>query len=303
MPDLCARDILTSPLRSGFMRIVAPLLFVLMLLGCEAADKSHSLTLMNQGVAQFNDNNYPKAVEKLQESVRKWPKNHKAYFMLGQIYQFKYLQPEKAQTNYAKASEIVPDNASYIYFKGSCLLEMGKLDEAELALQKAIGLEEKHSDAHYRLGMLQEKKAEFVKAAGSYGESIRANPTKPFAYFNLGDLYYRNEKFEQARQVFKNGTENNPEHAELHHGLGVAYLSLKRHKEALIEFEDSLKLKPSYPSALYNLGMTYFALGERTKAKANLENFIRSAGGGDNAARIAAAEAKLLEIQEAERKR
>jgi tetratricopeptide (TPR) repeat protein len=271
--------------------------------GCDAADKSHSLTLMNQGVGHFNEASYPKAVEKLTEATQVWPKNDKAFFMLGQIYQFKYMQPDKAITNYDSASSIVPDSASYLYFKGSCLAEVDRNEEAEVALTKAVGLEEKHADAHYRLGLLFEKKGEPIKAAKAYGASVLSNPLKPFAYYNLGDLYFRNDKLEEARRVFKNGTENNPKHAELHHGLGVAYLSLTRHREALIEFEEALSLKAVYPSAVYNIGMTYLALGEMTKAKSYLENFVKLAGGEDNAARIAAAEARLLEIHEAEKKR
>ena len=309
MPDRRARGrLLSTVVVDGGVRGLSALSLCVVVLslslsGCEAADKSHSLSLMNEGVKYFNESNYPKAVEKLTESVEVWSKNDKSFFMLGQIYQFKYQQPEKAHTHYDKASKLSPENAQYWYFKGSCLAEMDQPGDAELALSKTVQLDEGHADAHYRLGLLHEKKGEPVKAAHAYGFSINANPRKPFAFYNLGDLYYRNDKLEEARQVFKNGTENNPDHAELHHGLGVAYLSLTRHREALIEFEDALRLKASYPSALYNIGMTYQALGERTKAKAYLEKFIKSAGGGDNAARIAAAEARLLEIHEAENKR
>lgn len=277
-------------------------LMALGLIGCEAADKSHSLTLMNKAVGYTNEGDYPKAVDNLNEATRVWPSNDKAFYMLGQIYQFKYDQAEKAQEYYDKATQIAPDNADYWYFKGATLAEVERDGEAETALLKATSLDEKHADAHNRLGLLYERKGEPKKAAESYGASVRSNPLKPFAYHNLGDLYYRNKKYEEARQVFKNGTENNPEHAELRHGLGVSYLSLTRYREALIEFEEALRLKTSYPSALYNIGMTYQALGERTKAKAYLEKFIQTAGGSDNAARIAAAEARLLEIQEAEQK-
>ncbi len=274
-----------------------------LLAGCDMLDESHSVTLMNQGVGLFNQSDYPGAVEKLEESVTVWKGNHKAFYMLGQIYQFKYTQCDKAHTYYDKAAQLVPDNAEYHYFKGACLVETKQDDLAEAALTKAVSLNEKHAEAYNRLGLLYERKGEPIKAANAYGSSVKANARTPYAYHNLGDLYYRNGKLEEARQVFKNGSDNNPENAELHHGLGVAYLSMTRHREALIEFESALELKPSYPSALYNLGMAYQALGDRLKAKTYLEKFISSAGGGDNAARIAAAEARLLEIMEAEKKR
>lgn len=273
------------------------------LAGCDMMDRSHSLTLMNKGVKYYKGGNYPKAVEELKESVRVWPDNDRAFFMLGQIYQFKYNQFDEAHKYYDEAAQLVPDKADYWYFKGACLVETRQDSDAEVALSKAVQLKEGHAEAHNRMGMLQERQGELVKAAESYGASVRANARLPFAYHNLGDLYYRNDKFEEARRVFENGVGNNPEHPELHHGLGVVYLSKADYSGAVKEFQAALDLKPSYPSAIYNLGMAHQAQGDNLKAKTYLEKFISTAGGGDNAARVAAAEARLLQIQEAERKR
>lgn len=269
-----------------------------LLVACDA-EKTESLTAMNKGVASYREGSYGSSVEHLKAATASWPENHRAHFMLGQIYQFKYTQPEEAVAHYARATQYNADNAEYWYHQGACLSELKRDDEARTALEKAVSLDAKYADAFYRLGVIAERNGEPRKAADLYGSSIRLDARKPYAYYNLGDLYFRNNKFEEARQVFKNGTQNNPEHAELRHGLGLTYLSMARHREALLEFEESLKLKRPYPSATYNVAMTYLALDEKKKAGEHLEKFLAVARTENNSARIAAAEAQLLKLLEA----
>ncbi|MEL6177656.1 MAG: tetratricopeptide repeat protein [Myxococcota bacterium] len=272
----------------------------LALVGCDPGP-SRSLTLMSEGVKSYKNNNYGKASQKLKEAVSEWPENADAHDMLGQIYMSKFDQPDRAIDHFEQATTHAPDKAAFWYRKGSCLLALERLPEAEVALTKAIELDPKNGDALYRLARVSERQGKLVKAAERYGASIQANPRKPFAYFNLGDIYFRNEKYDEALRVFKNATENNPNSAELHHGLGLTYLALERPQEALVEFQESLRLKSVYPSALYNLGMTYIALGDNDRAEVHLKEFIKQAPSG-NSARIVAAETRLIEILEAKGK-
>ncbi len=270
-------------------------------MACDAS-QSHSISLMNKGVKAYKEGNYPGAVEQLTEATRIWPDNDKAFYMLGQIYQHKYDQADKAVGYYEKATTINPEKSDYWYHKGSCLLDAKRDNEAEASLLKAVEMDKENADALYRLGILAERKSKPKQAAKYYGDSVVGNPRKPWAYYNLGDLYYRNQKYDEAQRVFKNGAENNPQHAELRHGLGLSYLSKGQYREALKEFEEALSLKQSYPSALYNIGITHIALKHPDKAELYLEKFLQEANAGDNGARIVAAEGRLMEIKEAKQK-
>jgi tetratricopeptide (TPR) repeat protein len=267
--------------------------------GC-SADEAHSLNIMNAGVKFYNEGNYPNAVQRLKEANQVWPENHKANYMLGQIYLWKYDQPEQAIAYFDKATTLAPDDADYWYHRGHCQTVLKNYTDAESSLARAVELNPKHAESHYRLGILSERQGKVRDAAEHYMNSIRADPRIPYAYYNLGDLYFRNSKFEEARRVFKNGVENNANHPELHHGLGLTYITLDRKQEALVEFQEALRLKSSYPSALYNIGMTYVDLGDKARAKTYLEKFVNGAVSGENSARITAAEARLLEIKTAE---
>lgn len=278
---------------------------VLLLLGCAwgvagcDASESQSLTEMNKGVAQYRQGSYGAAVGHLQKATEVWPDNHQAYYLLGQIYLHKYQEPDKAATYFGHATRLDPSKVDYWYQQGAALTEIKRNEDAEASLRKAVEIKPDHSEALYRLGLLAERQGDPKKAAGFYGDSIRANARIPWAYYNLGDLYVRHGKYQEAMQVFENGVGNNPEHAEMRHGLGVAQLSLGRADEARRSFEKALELKSVYPSATYNLALSYLATGDKQKAAQYLEAFLGQAQGGkENSARIAAAEARLLEIKE-----
>jgi len=271
------------------------------LVGCDPRE-GRSLQLMNQGVSAYKNNSYGSASKMLKASIEEWPENGDAHDMLGLIYFKKFNQPENALPHFEKATEYVPEKASYWYHKGHCLSELKRFDEAEASLLKVTEKVPKHSDAFYRLAQVSESQGKWTLAAERYGESIRADARKPYAYHKLGDLYFRNEKYKEAARVYKNAVENNPNSAELHNGLGLSYLYLKRNQEALIEFQEALRLKRVYPSAVYNLAMTYIALNDRQKAKGFLEQFMKEAPAGENSARRVAAETRLIEITEAEYK-
>lgn len=271
--------------------------------GCEAG-KARSMAVMNEGVKAARDGSYGVAVDNFKDATQRWPKNHQAYYLLGQIYLHKFNQPNDAAEAFSKAVQIDGTQPEYWYQQGAAQLELDRVDEAKASFEKAVQLDPMHWDAFYRLGLSYEKQNDPKKAAASYGDSVRANARTPYAYYNLGDLYFRYGKLEQARQVFENGVANNPDSAELHHGLGVALLSMDRPGDALTSFEKALGLKSPYPSATYNVGLAYLKQGKLPQAKEAFERFLTEArtGNEDNSARVAAAEARLLEIREVELK-
>jgi tetratricopeptide (TPR) repeat protein len=291
-------------MKKGKGQIVAGLCLaaLLALAGCDAS-QSHSLSLMNEGVRAYKEGSYGSAVERLREAIDKWPDNAQAHYLLGQIYLHKYQEPDKAATHFGHATRLDPSMTDYWYQHGAALTEIKRDDEARASLLKALELKKDHGEAHYRLGILAERAGDPKQAAAHYGDSVQANPRIPWAYYNLGDLYIRNNKFHEALQVFENGTGNNPEHAEMFHGLGVAQLSLGRPDDARRALETAISFKKPYPSASYNLSLAFRGLKDPRAEGTHLENFLKEARGGkENNARIAAAEARLLEIVEDERK-
>jgi len=75
-----------------------------------------------------------------------------------------------------RALELRPKQTRYWATKGSFLREMGRLDEAEAVLRKAIELDERNFLAWTELGQAYESKGLFEKAAFCLERSVELEP-------------------------------------------------------------------------------------------------------------------------------
>ncbi|MGH9642429.1 MAG: FG-GAP-like repeat-containing protein, partial [Terriglobales bacterium] len=123
--------------------------------------------------------------------------------------------------------------------RGIALLNLQKLDEAKLVLEKAV--KDDPADAH--------------------------------AWFNLG-LYYRNAgRAEDALSAFRRATEIDANDADSWYFLGATYAQLKKFQEALAAFERALKIDPLHASAQFGLARAYQQSGDTDAALATMRRF------------------------------
>lgn len=112
--------------------------------------------------------------------------------------------------------------------KGVRLLETGKLDKAEEALQKALIADVTFGPAHNNLGRL---------------------------YFEQGKLYLAAWEFEYAGKLM-------PESVEPLNNLGLVYDSAGKLDEAVESYSAAYGLQPSHPEVLGNLARALLRRGE-----------------------------------------
>lgn len=136
----------------------------------------------------------------------------------------------RPEQNYAQAEEIyqrivekVPNNYVALSNLGAVQTEAGKLSAAEVALKKAISLNDKGS----------------------------------FAYTNLGIVYSRQGKLDEAITALKQAMALNDGDAVAHNYLGVCLGQQNKREEAEKELKRAIEIKPNYPDAHFNLAVIY----------------------------------------------
>ncbi len=114
-------------------------------------------------------------------------------------------QPAEALPHFDKALTLEPEEEDlpYIYsYKGNCLSQLGRYDEAIAVLNLGRKEDDERPDLHNLLGVCYFKKDEYEKAIEHFKRCVELNPASAMDYANLGVNYTRLEKNEEAVQFF-----------------------------------------------------------------------------------------------------
>ena len=99
---------------------------------------------------------------------------------------------ETANEHFDKALALKPDpeDLPYIYsFKGSCLKDLGRIDEAIDAAKQGLKEDEERPDLHNTLGVCYYKNQDYESAIAHFKRAVDLNPASGIDYANLGVNY------------------------------------------------------------------------------------------------------------------
>ncbi len=114
--------------------------------------------------------------------------------------------PEPAIAHFDKALSLSPEDEDlpYIYsFKGSCLRDLERYDEAIEALKSGLKEDEERPDIHNTLGVCYFKKEEYATAIVHFKRAVELNPVSGIDYANIGVNYHRLGESAEAIEYFK----------------------------------------------------------------------------------------------------
>ena len=179
-----------------------------------------------------------------------------------------------------------PDNAQLQALYGTAQARMGRLDEAEVALSRAIELDENNVLAGRSLSLLEQQRSLTADADIEFSEEAGVAFQQGLYALNIGDYETAATAFARSRQASENPL------AAFYHGyakqlsgdvrgaladyqlaldafpgsdivlnnIGYAQLQLGRYDLALANINEAVALNPDNAQARLNLGLVHFAL-------------------------------------------
>jgi len=171
-----------------------------------------------------------------------WLMNRGTDFFKQGKYQF-------AETNYAAAVKLIPEDETAHFNLGLALARLGKLDEAKHAYLEALRLFPDYAEAHNNLGNLLVSQGQLIEAAEHLTAALTLTPDSASAHNNYGTVLIRQGKLDQALTNFAEAVRLMPDYVEARCNLGHAYLSQGKPYEAAAEFQEALRLKPGFEPA------------------------------------------------------
>jgi tetratricopeptide (TPR) repeat protein len=272
-------------------------LLVAALLGACNQERNESIRLMNKGLGLFKQNKLTEALHQLDEAGRIDPSNERAFFYKGLIAYQKLGRLDEGEQAIRRAIEINGGDAEFRYHLGTILAKKGEWRAAISELEQGIKVDPEHAESHLRLGISLERTEQYDRAQSSYVQAIKLNPRLPEAYNALGNLYRRFDQISHAAQVFRNGVENNPAFSLNYHDLGLVYQAQKRFTDAIRQFKRAQTLDPGNAGALFNLGMTYAANDDPAAAIKELKVYLSRRTAAEDGLRVQIAQDTITRLE------
>lgn len=157
---------------------------------------------------------YKAASTSARQSVKRNPKYHQGYFLLGVI-QSRNNNFQGAVRSFTKAISIDATHPKYFYDRAIALLSEEDLDDAFNDLSRAIELQPNYAHAFYSRGYILDLQGKTNASINDLLKAIELDKTYKEPYIELASIYWRaQEKVKACEQLLKakeNGCQLTPD--------------------------------------------------------------------------------------------
>jgi len=218
-----------------------------------------------EGLAAFEEGNWPVALTKFSEALKAEPDHAPAHQYMG-VTLLKLKQPGEAVKELEKAKALDPKAQDVNLDLGQAYQEIGKLDEAEKAYRDEIKNYPKNAQAHFSLGYALFMKKMYPECLEHFAEARKLAPDlAAAAKFYEGAALFKTDKKTEAQSTFEAVLKMNPS-PEIASGA-------KKYLEAIKgKGEKPRKKRGLVASLLYQYDTNVIAASEETQFPVILED-------------------------------
>jgi len=184
---------------------------------------------------------------------------------------------EEAYKIYQTLTVVEPDSYSHWFNSGALLARLGRPDEAERALVRAINLNGKLPNAYQELASLFDKSITRLQQAARFEKVLKDFQNNSQALRHLSTLYL--DRFpanvDRIIMIAQKSMERSPGDPNGLDILGQAYSVKGYYKKSLDYYKQALSALPDEPYFLYQVGITSRQAGETAAGNAYLKELVR----------------------------
>ena len=145
---------------------------------------------------------------------------------------------------------------------GNIYLQKNRVKDAIQQYQMALDLNPSDPKTHNNLGNAYMAIDDLNAAATAYRQAMRLDPNFVDAYRNMALLLTRQELYSQAVAHLNQALALDSENAQIYSQLGELYYRMQEYDKGLLQFRRALSLKPDLAEAHYGLGICYGGLNQ-----------------------------------------
>lgn len=167
-----------------------------------------------------------------------------------------------------------PDVTKSHVLRGRILLERGQIEEARYAMLTALELDEEFVEAHYYLGIIQERFGRPSDALASYMRAWELEPTNPQFLVAAAEMHVQLGDADAAMRLLDDNRERFEYTAAVRQTLGHIAMMQGRTADAVEYFGEAYLLAPDDPAVLEDLVRAQIKAGRIAEAEVHLERLL-----------------------------
>jgi tetratricopeptide (TPR) repeat protein len=171
------------------------------------------------------------------------PENPEAVVKLGRVLRT-VGRNDEALGFFQRYHQMVPGDFLGLAHIGSCLSAMGRYQEAESYLRRAVaGIDDPQT--HYNLGLLLSVTNRTSEAIAEYEKALARDPMHADARLNMATAFARQGRMDVALRELTRLVDQDPDNAVARTNLGVVLIQQGRVEQARAQLEAALRADPS----------------------------------------------------------
>ena len=175
------------------------------------------------------------------------PDNPEAVVKLGRVLRT-VGRNEEALQYFQRYHQMVPGDFLGLAHIGSCLSAMGRYQEAESYLRRAVaGIDDPQT--HYNLGLLLSITNRGSEAIAEYEKALARDPMHADARLNMATALARQGRMDQASRELTRLVDQDPDNAVARTNLGVVLIQQGKVAQARAQLEAALRTDPALDTA------------------------------------------------------
>lgn len=157
---------------------------------------------------------------------------------------------------------------------GNVYSEIGDIETAMLALERAVAINPSLSESRANLGNMYLQKNRVNEAIRQYREALALNPGDPKTYNNLGNAYMAIDQLNAAATAYRHAVELDPNFVDAYRNMALLLTRQERYRHAIAQLNLALAINNEDAQIYNQLGELYYRLQEYDKG---LSQFRRAA--------------------------
>ena len=193
--------------------------------------------LLSSAIQQYVSGHFDEAEKLFREVLDFNPTHGQALYFLGIIALSKGITDEACQLLF-KANLSEPQNKDFLYSLAVALQEDGKIDEALNRYKEITDM----AEAQNNMGNIYRQMGELDKAHAAFDKAIQINPKMPLVYVNKALLERQEGHSNQAEDLLKKALDIEPDFIQALYQLSIQNRLNKNFNKSLQLIEKSLKI-------------------------------------------------------------